>query len=48
MSRDASQHPDAHGFLNYSGAMQAGDDLKVENNTTVPPDLPPAPPLLEL
>lgn len=35
MSRDASQHPDKLGFLNYSGALQAGDDLKVENSTTV-------------
>ena len=35
MSRDASQHPDELGFLNYSGALQAGDDLKVENGTTV-------------
>lgn len=35
MSRDASQIPDSLGFLNYSGAMQAGDDLKIENHTTV-------------
>ena len=31
VSRDASQHPDASGFLNYSGALQAGNDLKVVN-----------------
>ena len=35
MSRDASQHPDKLGFLNYTGALQAGDDIKVENGTTV-------------
>ena len=35
MSRDASQHPDDLGFLTYAGALQAGDDLKVENETTV-------------
>ena len=35
MSRDASQHADSLGFLNYSGALQAGNDLKVENHTTV-------------
>lgn len=35
MSRDESQHPDAQGFLNYSGALQAGDDLKVEDEITV-------------
>lgn len=35
MSRDASQHPDSHGFLNYSGALQAGDDIKIDNHTTV-------------
>lgn len=35
MSRDESQHPDSLGFLNYTGALQAGDDLKVENGTTV-------------
>ena len=35
MSRDASQHPDSLGFLNYTGALQAGNDLKVDNQTTV-------------
>lgn len=35
MSRDVSQHPDKLGFLNYTGALQAGDDIKVENGTTV-------------
>eukprot|EP01050_Picozoa_sp_SAG11_P005208 SAG11_NODE_358_length_10235_cov_5.689917_6_plen_183_part_00 len=35
MSRDASQHVDGLGFLNYSGALQAGNDLKVENRTSV-------------
>lgn len=33
MSRDESQHPDSLGFLNYAGALQAGDDLKIENGT---------------
>ena len=35
MSRDASQHADSLGFLNSRGALQAGNDLKVENHTTV-------------
>ena len=35
MSRDASQHADSQGFLNYTGALQAGDALTVENDTTV-------------
>jgi hypothetical protein len=35
MSRDSALHPDAHGFLNFSGALQAGDDLKIEKSMTV-------------
>ena len=35
MSRDASQHPDAHGFLNYSEVLQAGDDIKIANYTCI-------------
>jgi len=34
MSRDASAVPDAAGFLNYTGPLMAGDDIKVENFTT--------------
>ena len=35
MSRDASAVPDAAGFLNYTGPLTAGDDIKVENFTTI-------------
>ena len=35
LGRDASQHADSQGFLNYSGALQAGNDIRVENHTTV-------------
>ena len=34
-SRDASLHPDPNGFVNYMGALMAGDDLDVEPFTTV-------------
>ena len=35
MSRDASLHPDAHGFVNYSGPLLAGDDIKIQSFTSV-------------
>ena len=35
MSRDASLHTDARGFVNYSKALWAGDDIQIDSFTTV-------------